>query len=242
MSIGRRASLGLALVVSFAACYTGEHSSTNFEIPYEKYTLDNGLDVILHQDRSDPIVAIATLMHVGSSREEPGKTGFAHFFEHMSFNDSENVPRGANRKMIGELGGTRNGGTWTDGTIYYEVVPRDAFEKLMWIDSDRLGYMINTVSESALENEKQVVKNEKRQRVDNRPYGHTRTGKIYSGLPEQRVFFASGSIRVGRKFPFCARPLTSSTLRLLSVDRGCSLSYSVKRSLGALDRGQGNQA
>ena len=75
----------------------------------------------------------------------------------MSFNDSENVPRGANRSMISELGGTRNGGTWSDGTMYYEIVPKDALEKLMWIDSDRLGYMINTVTEDALEREKQVV-------------------------------------------------------------------------------------
>ncbi len=80
--------------------------SSSFSIPYEKYTLDNGLKVILHQDKSDPIVALATIFHVGSSREEPGKTGFAHFFEHMAFNNSENVPLGANRKMIGELGGT----------------------------------------------------------------------------------------------------------------------------------------
>ncbi len=144
-----------------------------FSIDYEKYTLDNGLEVILHTDHSDPVVAVASIFHVGSSREETGKTGFAHFFEHMSFNDSENVPRGANRKYIAELGGSRNGGTWTDGTVYYEVVPTDALEKIFWIDSDRMGYMINTVTEAALEREKQVVKNEKRQRVDNAPYGHT---------------------------------------------------------------------
>ncbi|MFW8589672.1 M16 family metallopeptidase [Glaciecola sp. 2405UD65-10] len=147
-------------------------TSNNFELPYESFTLSNGLKVILHQDKSDPIVAISTIVHVGSSREKPGRTGFAHFFEHMSFNDSENVPKGANRKMIPELGGSRNGGTWSDGTIYYEVVPKDAFDKLLWIDSDRLGYMINTVDKGTLEREKQVVKNEKRQRVDNRPYGH----------------------------------------------------------------------
>ena len=146
---------------------------TEFAIDYEKFTLDNGLEVILHQDDSDPIVAVATIMHVGSNREKPGKTGFAHFFEHMSFNDSENVPVGANRKMIPEWGGSRNGGTSNDYTVYYEVVPKDAFEKIMWIDSDRFGYMINTVTEAALEREKQVVKNEKRQRVDNAPYGYT---------------------------------------------------------------------
>ncbi len=144
-----------------------------FSIPYEKFTLDNGLEVILHVDDSDPIVAVATMLHVGSNREKPGRTGFAHFFEHMSFNDSENTPVGANRKLIPEWGGNRNGGTWSDGTIYYEVVPKDAFEKILWIDSDRLGYMIKTVTDNALEREKQVVKNEKRQRVDNQPYGYT---------------------------------------------------------------------
>ncbi|MCW5519472.1 insulinase family protein [Aureitalea sp. L0-47] len=152
---------------------SGNPETKEFSIEYEKFTLDNGLEVILHVDKSDPIVAVATMMHVGSNREKPGKTGFAHFFEHMSFNDSENVPVGANRKMIPEWGGSRNGGTWSDGTVYYEVVPKDAFEKILWIDSDRFGYMINTVTEAALEREKQVVKNEKRQRVDNAPYGYT---------------------------------------------------------------------
>ncbi len=146
---------------------------TSFGISYEKFTLDNGLEVILHEDHSDPIVAVATVMHVGSNREKPGKTGFAHFFEHMSFNDSENVPRGANRKLIPEWGGQRNGFTTHDATVYYEVVPKDAFDKILWIDSDRLGYMINTVTKEALESEIQVVKNEKRQRVDNAPYGFT---------------------------------------------------------------------
>ena len=153
---------------------TTEAASTSsaWEIRHEKYVLDNGLEVIIHEDHSDPLVAVATMVHVGSNREKPGRTGFAHFFEHMSFNDSENVPRGANRKLIAELGGSRNGGTWSDGTVYYEVVPSDAFEKVLWINSDRLGFMINTVTEDALEREKQVVKNEKRQRVDNVAYGH----------------------------------------------------------------------
>ena len=173
-----------ALYLSVTGCSTStapeqqtnqsaSQKTNELSVAYEQFTLDNGLKVILHQDKSDPIVAMATVVHVGSNREKPGRTGFAHFFEHMSFNDSENVPKGANRKMIPELGGSRNGGTWSDGTIYYEVVPKDAFDKLLWIDSDRLGYMINTVDAGTLEREKQVVKNEKRQRVDNRPYGHT---------------------------------------------------------------------
>jgi zinc protease len=162
------------IVLSFISCENETKTADpEFKIDYEKFTLDNGLEVILHEDHSDPIVAVATMMHVGSNREKPGKTGFAHFFEHMSFNDSENVPVGANRKMIPEWGGSRNGGTWSDGTVYYEVVPKDAFEKILWIDSDRFGYMINTVTDAALEREKQVVKNEKRQRVDNAAYGYT---------------------------------------------------------------------
>ncbi len=152
--------------------------SSIVKLDYEKFTLDNGLEVILHVDKSDPIIAMTTVVHVGSNREKPGRTGFAHFFEHMAFNDSENVPRGWNRKAIPEWGGLRNGGTWRDGTIYFEVVPKDAFDKLLWIDSDRLGYMINTVTTAALEREKQVVKNEKRQRVDNAPYGYT--GEVIS--------------------------------------------------------------
>ncbi len=150
-----------------------EKAEPDFALPYEKFVLDNGLEVILQVDRSDPIVAVTTVVHAGSNREKKGRTGFAHFFEHMAFNDSENVPRGWNRKAIPDWGGQRNGGTWSDGTIYYEVVPKDAFDKIMWIDSDRLGYMINTVTNAALEREKQVVKNEKRQRVDNAPYGYT---------------------------------------------------------------------
>lgn len=171
----------LVIVILLTSCQSNFNSQSerrnlspiNLKIPYQKYRLNNGLTIILHEDHSDPIVAFATIIRAGSSRESLGKTGFAHFFEHMAFNDSENVPRGANRKMIEELGGQRNGGTWADGTYYYELVPKDALEKVMWINSDRLGYMINTVTQRALEIEKQVVKNEKRQRVDNQPYGHT---------------------------------------------------------------------
>jgi zinc protease len=176
-----RTVLAAGFILGLAACAPQseapksetEAAAPAFSIDYEKFTLDNGLEVVLHVDKSDPIVAFTTVVNVGSAREKPGRTGFAHFFEHMAFNDSENVPRGWNRKAIPEWGGQRNGGTWSDGTIYYEVVPKDAFERILWIDSDRLGYMINTVTQAALDREKQVVKNEKRQRVDNAPYGYT---------------------------------------------------------------------
>ncbi|MGK7389937.1 MAG: M16 family metallopeptidase [Candidatus Cyclobacteriaceae bacterium M2_1C_046] len=148
--------------------------SQELNVDYEKVTLENGLDVILHQDKSDPIVAVAIVVHAGSNREKPGRTGFAHFFEHMLFQRSENVPDGGFFKNINEWGGTFNGGTSSDYTVYYEVVPKDALEKVMWMESDRMGYFINSVTTASLEGEKPVVKNEKRQNYDNRPYGHTR--------------------------------------------------------------------
>lgn len=159
------------------ACQPSEKSGeadgkADLSIDYEKYVLPNGLEVVLHEDKSDPITAVAIQMHVGSSREKPGRTGFAHFFEHMLFQKSENVEEGAFFKNISDLGGTFNGGTWTDGTVYYEVVPKDALERILWMESDRMGFFINAITEKDLEDEKPVVQNEKRQRVDNQPYGH----------------------------------------------------------------------
>ena len=165
-----KALLSLALSVVTAGAVLAQ--AADLDIPYQKHTLDNGLDVILHEDHSDPVAAVAILFNVGSNREMPGRTGFAHFSEHMLFQASENVGKGEFFKAIEDLGGTFNGGTWQDGTVYYEVVPKDALERILWMEADRMGYMINTVTTPVLENEKQVVKNEKRQRVDNRPYGH----------------------------------------------------------------------
>ena len=167
-------------LIYFLISCSSDNSKT-FKINYEKYQLDNGLTVILHQDDSDPLVAMATVVHVGSNREKPGRTGFAHFFEHMSFTASENTPPGAHRLLIPTWGGQRNGGTSFDYTIYYGVVPKDAMEKLAWVASDILGFVINTVDEETLEGEIQVVKNEKRQRVDNQPYGHS-SGIIQKAL------------------------------------------------------------
>ncbi|NVJ46926.1 MAG: insulinase family protein [Cytophagia bacterium] len=173
------------MVLVFSACQSSsESASDEFSLDYEKYVLDNGLEVVLHQDKSDPKVAVAVLYHVGSNREKPGKTGFAHFFEHMLFQNSENVGPGNFIKYVNELGGSFNGGTSTDNTVYYETVPSDALEKVLWMESDRMGFFINTVSEWGLENEKQVVKNEKRQGVDNRPYGHKTYVQLKNLYPE----------------------------------------------------------
>lgn len=152
----------------------GPQESTTLSIDFEKYQLDNGLQVILHQDKSDPIVSLAIQYGVGSSREDTGRTGFAHLFEHMLFQESENVGQDQFFKIIQDAGGTLNGGTWKDGTVYYEIVPKNAMETVMWLESDRMGFFINTVTASAFANQQEVVQNEKRQRVDNNPYGHTR--------------------------------------------------------------------
>lgn len=145
-----------------------------FKVDFEKFTLDNGLQVILHIDRSDPVVAVSLTSHVGSAREKEGRTGFAHLFEHLLFLESENLGKGGLDKMSARIGGSgANGSTNRDRTNYLQTVPKDVLEKMIWAEADKLGYFINTVTEQVLSKEKQVVKNEKRQRVDNRPYGHT---------------------------------------------------------------------
>jgi len=140
-------------------------------IPIEKYTLKNGLTVVLHEDKSDPIAAVAVYYHVGSSREVTGKTGFAHLFEHMMFQKSENVPEDQFFKNIQGAGGSLNGSTNQDRTNYYEVVPKNALEMALWMESDRMGYLESMVTKSALVNQQNVVQNEKRESVDNAAYG-----------------------------------------------------------------------
>jgi zinc protease len=158
------------LIVALFSCTT-QKKETGFSIPIEKYTLANGLTVVLHEDHSDPITAVAIYYHVGSSRETEGKTGFAHLFEHMMFQKSENVGEDQLFKNIQGAGGSLNGSTSQDRTNYYEVVPKNALEMALWMESDRMGYLKNTVTKSALVNQQNVVQNEKRQSVDNAPYG-----------------------------------------------------------------------
>lgn len=155
-------------------CKTDSASATKeFTVDYEKFSLDNGLQVILHVDRSDPVVAVALTSHVGSAREKEGRTGFAHLFEHLLFLESENLGKGGLDQLSARIGGSgANGSTSRDRTNYFQTVPKDALEKMIWAEADKLGYFINTVTEHVLAKEKQVVKNEKRQGVDNRPYGH----------------------------------------------------------------------
>lgn len=149
-------------------------AKASLKVDYQKFTLANGLDVILHVDRSDPVVAVNLTAHVGSAREKAGRTGFAHLFEHLLFLESENLGKGGLDKMSARIGGSgANGSTSQDRTNYLQTVPKDALEKMIWAEADKLGWFINTVTDQVLAKEKQVVKNEKRQSVDNNPYGHT---------------------------------------------------------------------
>ena len=163
-------SLVLAVLCWIASPVVAQQAEVNFE----KFTLDNGLEVIFHLDTSDPVTAVALTFHVGSAREVTGRTGFAHLFEHLLFLESENLGRGGLDRLSSRVGGSgANGSTSRDRTNYFQTVPNDALERMLWAEADKLGYFINTVTEPVLQKEKQVVKNEKRQGVDNRPYGHT---------------------------------------------------------------------
>jgi len=146
-------------------------SADGIVIPYKKYELDNGLTVILHEDLSDPLVHVDITYHVGSGREEVGKSGFAHFFEHMMFQGSENVGDEQHFKIVSESGGTLNGSTSTDRTNYFETVPANQLEKMLWLEADRMGFFLDAVTQEKFEIQRETVKNERGQRVDNQPYG-----------------------------------------------------------------------
>ncbi|MBK8883869.1 MAG: insulinase family protein [Bacteroidales bacterium] len=162
----------LAVVLSINSC-TKAPEPDRLKLTYEKYVMPNGLQVILHTDHSDPVVSYAIMYHVGSSRETPGKTGFAHLFEHLLFGGSENVPTGIFDKIIEGVGGNNNGFTSRDVTTYFEMFPKNALEKVLWLESDRMGYFINSVTQRKLAIQQNVVQNEKRQGEDNAPYGFT---------------------------------------------------------------------
>lgn len=140
-------------------------------IPFEKYVLPNGLTLIVHEDHSDPIVHVDVTYHVGSAREEIGKSGFAHFFEHMMFQGSDNVADEQHFKIITEAGGTLNGTTNRDRTNYFETVPSNQLEKMLWLEADRMGFLLDAVTQQKFEVQRATVKNERGQRYDNVPYG-----------------------------------------------------------------------
>ena len=148
-----------------------EKKGDKIVIPYEKHVLSNGLTLVIHEDHSDPLVHVDVTYHVGSAREELNKSGFAHFFEHMMFQGSENVADEEHFKTITEAGGTLNGTTNRDRTNYFETVPSNQLEKMLWLEADRMGFFLDAVTQKKFEVQRETVKNEKGQNYDNRPYG-----------------------------------------------------------------------
>ncbi len=176
----RTAAIALALLSPAAAVAEGDP-----KITFEKYTLPNGLEVMLIPDKSVPLVAVSVWYHVGSGSENYGKSGFAHLFEHMMFQGSKHVPADKHFDILKKIGvADVNGTTNPDRTNYYEVVPSNQLETAIWLESDRMGYLLETVTLASLNNQIDVVRNERRQRYDNVPYGKTRFAVSAAMYPE----------------------------------------------------------
>jgi zinc protease len=141
------------------------------EIPYEMFRLPNGLTVIVHEDRTNPIVGVHVQYDVGAKDEKPGRTGFAHLFEHLMFQGSEHLPKGTADRVIEAAGGDTNGSTSQDTTQYWQRAPSNALEQMFWIESDRMGFLLPTLTQDKLDNQREVVRNERRQSYEMRPYG-----------------------------------------------------------------------
>src|SRR5499427_8491652 len=168
----RNAKLSLLFALALT-CALAQASFGQIKIPYETYKLPNGLTVILSVDKTTPTVAVNIWYHVGSKNEMPGRTGFAHLFEHVMFTGSGHVPYGLHDKLTEGVGGNNNGTTSNDRTVYFETVPSNYLESALWLESDRMGYLLDTLDLAKLNAQRDVVKNERRQRVDNQPYGRS---------------------------------------------------------------------
>jgi zinc protease len=165
------AASGAQTAVPASAGAPTAHRAPTLSVPYTMFTLANGLTVILHEDHSVPQVAVNVWYHVGSSREKPGRTGFAHLFEHILFEGSAHVKEGEFDTLLEAAGGSNNGSTTEDRTNYFETVPSNALDLALFLESDRMGYLLDVVTPALLDGQRDVVKNERRQSYENAPYG-----------------------------------------------------------------------
>ena len=177
----RTALLACVVLASMAAVQpppkpAPQAGSDTIRIPFEQYQLPNGLTVLLSVDHTTPTVAVNMWYHVGSKNEVPGRTGFAHLFEHVMFTGSGHVPYGLHDKLTEGVGGSNNGTTSNDRTTYFETVPSNYLESALWLEADRMGFLLDTLDVAKLNAQRDIVKNERRQGVDNQPYG--RVGEI----------------------------------------------------------------
>ena len=169
----RTALLAGAVVIAFLAAPAAQQAppKSRINIPFEHYSLPNGLRVILSPDRTTPTVAVNVWYHVGSKNEQPGRTGFAHLFEHVMFTGSGNIPYGLHDRYTNAVGGSNNGTTDNDRTLYYETIPSNYLETALWLEADRMGYLLDALDVQKLNAQRDIVKNERREGVDNQPYG-----------------------------------------------------------------------
>src|SRR5207253_4896410 len=162
------------------------------QIKYEKYTLKNGLNVILYEDHRLPLVAANIWYHVGPANERPGRTGFAHLFEHMMFEGSQHVGPKAHFRHLEAAGASDiNGTTGFDRTNYFETVPSNQLDLALWLESDRIGYLLEKLDQTQSSNQQDVVRNERRQSFENRPYGIVEEGLIHLLFPKEHPYYAS---------------------------------------------------
>jgi zinc protease len=165
------AALGLALVLLAVAPTAVRAATAKLRVPYTTFALPNGLQVILHEDHSLPIVSVNTWYHVGSGDEKPGRTGFAHLFEHIMFMGSEHVPTGDFDRLLEAAGADNNGSTSPDRTNYFEDGPANSLPLMLYLDSDRMGFLVSEMTPEKVDLQRGVVQNERRQSYENRPYG-----------------------------------------------------------------------
>src|SRR5262245_17340933 len=219
------------------------------KIEFEKFTLSNGLDVILTEDHRLPLVAVNVWYHVGPANEDPGRTGFAHLFEHMMFQGSKHVPGDLHFKTVESVGGSdANGTTDFDRTNYFETMPADRLETALWLESDRMGYLLDDLDQGKLANQQDVVRNERRQSVENAPYGIVEEALFHQLFPKEHPYYASvigshADIQAAKLedvknfFKLYYSPNNASLVIVGDIDKAATKAL-VEKYFGSLKRGQ----
>jgi zinc protease len=241
-------SAAAAAAVATASGGGGGGAATDIpKIAYEKYTLPNGLEVILHEDHSVPVVAVNTWYHVGSGDEQRGRTGFAHLFEHIMFMGSEHVPQGAFDQWLEAAGGDNNGSTTEDRTGYYEAMPANALPLALWLDADRMGFLLPTMDSAKVDLQRDVVKNERRQRIDNVPYGRAEEVIVAALFPPNQPYswsvigsmadLSAASIEDVRNFFRTYYAPNNATLSVAGDFQPADAKRLIERYFGSIPRG-----
>src|ERR1700760_2603565 len=180
-----------AILITFTSAVAADSPASWPQIHFEKYKLKNGLEVILSEDHRLPLVAVNLWYHVGPMFEKPGRTGFAHLYEHMMFEGSKNVGEKAHFKYLEGAGASDiNGSTDFDRTNYYETLPSNQLELALWLESDRMGFLLDTLDRQKLTNQRDVVRNERRQSVENQPYGLVDEALVQALFPKDHPYHA----------------------------------------------------